>query len=467
MRRIRENKTENNNKKKNAVDMLHGSLWDKIILFALPFMATSVMQQLFNATDTAVVGRFASSQAMAAVGANASLIALIVGLFTGLSMGTNVTVARLIGQGRDGRIRDAVVTSMTIAILSGMLLIIIGFLVSRPMLTLMGTPENVLEQAVLYLRIYMLGMPFLMIYNFGSAVLRSKGDSKRPLYCLLASGLFNVVLNMVFVIVFHWGVAGVAIATDISSGISAALVLVILSREEARFRVTLRGLYLRKDPLKEILRIGVPAGLQGMVFSFSNIILQSAINSFGSDAMAGSAAAQNLEFIAYFVINAFVQAAVTFTSQNYGAGDMKRCNEVYRWCMLFGVGSSFIVDMSFALLRYQLIGLFATEPEVIRFAVIRVLTVCFFNFVANSYEITSGALRGLGYSILPTILTVIGSCVFRIFWVFTVFRAMGSFRSLIAVYPISWVFTGAMVIIAYVIVRHRLKKDLPAVDKES
>ena len=458
MSRNKENKKE----RKNAVDMLHGSLWDKIVLFALPFMATSVLQQLFNATDTAVVGRFASSQAMAAVGSNASLIALILGLFLGMSMGTNVIVARLIGQGRDGRIHDAVVTSMVLAIISGFLLIGIGFAVSRPVLTLMGTPDNVLEQAVLYLRLYMLGMPFLMIYNFGSAVLRSKGDSKRPLYCLLGSGIFNVALNMLFVIVFHWGVAGVAIATDIASGISAVLILVILAREEDRFRVSLMRLYLRKEPLLEILRIGVPAGLQGMVFSFSNIILQSAINSFGSDAVAGSAAAQNLEFIAYFVINAFVQAAVTFTSQNYGAGDMKRCNEVFRWCMLFGVGCALAVDICFALLRYQLIGLFATEPEVIRYAVLRVLSVCLFNFLANSYEITSGVLRGLGYSILPTVLTVIGSCVFRIIWVFTLFRAVGSFQSLIIVYPVSWIFTGTMVIIAYVIVRHRMQKQASA-----
>lgn len=443
----------------NAIDMMHGSLWDKIIKFALPFMATSVLQQMFNATDTAVVGRFASSQAMAAVGSNASVIALIVGLFTGMAMGTNVVVARLIGQGRDGRIHDAVVTSMTTALISGGVLIVIGTLVSRPLLTLMGTPENVIEQAVLYLRLYMLGMPLLMVYNFGSAVLRSKGDSKRPLYCLLVSGVFNVALNMLFVIVFHWGVAGVAIATDIASGISAMFILIILAREEDRFRVSLRHLYLRREPLKEILRIGIPAGLQGMVFSFSNIILQSAINSFGSDAVAGSAAAQNCEFVAYFVLNSFVQAAVTFTSQNYGAGDLKRCREVYRWCMLFGICSTLIVDVSFALLRYQIIGLFATEPEVIRYGVIRLLSVCLFNFIANSYEISSGALRGLGYSILPTVLIVIGSCLFRIVWVFTLFREVGTFQSLVIVYPISWAFTGTMVVIAYIVVRRKLQRQ--------
>ncbi len=449
---------------KNSIDMLSGSLWNKIILFALPFMATNVMQQLFNATDTAVVGRFASSQAMAAVGSNASLIALIVGLFTGMAMGTNVVVARLIGQGRDSRVHDAVVTSMTIAIVSGCFLVVVGNLVARPMLSLMGTPENIIDQAVLYLRLYMLGTPFLMVYNFGSAVLRSKGDSKRPLYCLLASGLFNVALNLLFVIVFHMGVAGVAIATGIASGISAGLILFMLHREEPRFQVSLRRLYVRRGPLKEILRIGVPAGVQGMVFSFSNIILQSAINSFGSDAVAGSAAAQNCEFMAYFVLNAFVQASVTFTSQNYGAGNLQRCREVYKWAMLFGVCSTLIVDVSFMLLRYQILGIFATEPEVIGYGVMRVLMVCLFNFVANSYEITGGALRGMGYSMLPTILTIIGSCLFRIGWVFLVFPHFGTFQSLIIVYPISWAFTGTMVVIAYAVVMHRMKKG--SVDKQ-
>ncbi len=455
----KDKKLNKKSKPSNAIDMLEGSLWNKIIWFALPFMATSVLQQLFNATDTAVVGRFASSQAMAAVGSNASVIALMVGLFTGMAMGTNVAVARLIGQGRSGRIHDAVVTSMVTAILSGLLLVVIGNLAARPLLELMATPENVIDQAVLYLRLFMLGTPFLMIYNFGSAILRSKGDSKRPMFCLMGSGVFNVALNMLFVIVFHWGVAGVAIATDISNFVSATLILIILAREEERFRFSLLRPYIRKEPLLEILRIGVPAGLQGMVFSFSNIILQSAINGFGSDAVAGSAAAQNCEFIAYFVLNSFTQAAVTFTSQNYGAGNLQRCREVFRWCMLFGICSTLIVDISFALLRYQIIGLFATEPEVVAYGVLRLLTVCLFNFLANSYEITSGALRGMGYSVLPTILVVFGSCVFRIIWVFTIFRQIGSFQSLIIVYPISWAFTGTMVLIAYAVVWRKFKSS--------
>ena len=444
---------------RHAIDMLHGSLWDKIILFALPFMASSVLQQLFNATDTAVVGRFASSQAMAAVGSNASVIALIIGLFTGMAMGTNVVVARRIGQGRDQDIHDAAVTSMALAILGGFFLIIVGAVVSRPLLMLMGTPDDVLEQAVLYLRLFMLGMPFNMVYNFGSAVLRSKGDSRRPLYALMVSGIFNVALNLLFVIVFRWGVAGVAIATGLANVVSATIILILLSREEERFRVTLRGLYIRKTPLLDILRIGIPAGLQGMVFSFSNIILQSAINSFGSAAVAGSAAAQNFEFISYFIINSFTQAAVTFTSQNYGAGDLKRCREVFKWAILFGTGISMCADVAFVLCRYQLIGFFAADPEVIHYAVTRMTTVLLFGWIANSYEVVGGALRGLGYSMLPTILAIIGSCLFRIAWVFTLFRQTGTFESLIIVYPVTWALTGTMMVTAYLIVRRRLARQ--------
>ena len=447
---------------KNAIDMLSGSLWDKIIFFSLPFMASSVLQQLFNATDTAVVGRFASSQAMAAVGANTSVIALIVGLFTGMAMGTNVLVARLIGQGQNRPIRDACATAICIALIGGGVLIIVGNLLAKPILGVMGTPENVIDKAVLYLRIYMLGVPFMLIYNFGSAILRSKGDSKRPLYALLGSGIFNVALNMLFVIVFRWDVAGVAIATGISNMVSASIVLILLAREDFRFRVNLNKLYMRKKPLKEILRIGVPAGVQGMVFSFSNVILQSAINGFGSDGVAGSAAAQNFEFISYFVINSFTQAAVTFTSQNYGAGNMKRCGEVFKWSMLFGVCASMIVDVGFVLMRYQLAGIFATEAEVIGYATTRMVMVCLFGWVANSYEVVGGALRGLGYSILPTIITLIGSCLFRIAWVFVVFPQYRTFESLVIVYPVTWALTGIMMVTAYIIVRYKIKRKINA-----
>lgn len=439
--------------------MLHGPLWSRIIIFALPFMASSVLQQLFNAADIAIVGRFASSQAMAAVGSNTSVIALIIGLFTGMAVGTNVIVARLIGQGRRKDIHDAAATSMSVAILGGIALIGLGNLVARPLLEAMGTPENVLDQAVLYLRLYMLGIPFLLIYNFGSAILRSKGDSRRPLYALMASGVVNVALNMLFVIVFHLGVVGVAVATGIANMISSGAVLFMLSREENRFRVRLKQLYIRKKPLMEILRIGIPAGVQGMMFSFSNIILQSAINGFGSDAVAGSAAAQNFEFVSYFVINAFGQAAVTFTSQNFGAGNLKRTGEVFKWCLLFGFIASLFVDVVFVIFRYQFIGLFATEQAVIDYAVTRMIMVCLFGWIANSYEIVGGSIRGLRYAMVPTVISLIGSCLFRIAWVFLLFPGIGTFESLVIVYPVTWTLTGMMMMTAYLIIRRKLNRN--------
>ena len=445
---------------RNSIDMLHGPLWSRIIIFALPFMASSVLQQLFNAADIAIVGRFASSQAMAAVGSNTSVIALIVGLFTGMAVGTNVIVARLIGQGRSKDIHDAANTSMSIAIIGGLALIGIGNLVARPLLEVMGTPENVLDQAVLYLRLYTLGIPFALMYNFGSAILRSKGDSRRPLYALMASGVFNVALNMLFVIVFHLGVVGVAVATCIANMISAGAILFMLSREENRFRVRLGKLYIRKKPLMEILRIGIPAGVQGMMFSFSNIILQSAINGFGSDGVAGSAAAQNFEFVSYFVINAFGQAAVTFTSQNFGAGNLQRTKEVFKWCLLFGVIASMFVDVMFALFRYEFIGLFATETGVIEYGVTRMVMVCLFGWIANSYEVVGGSIRGLGYAMVPTVISLIGSCLFRIGWVFLLFPKMGSFESLVIVYPVTWTLTGMMMMTAYVVIRRKLTKKM-------
>ena len=451
--------SEKEKKNKNSIDMLQGPLRGKIVLFALPFMATSVLQQLFNATDIAIVGRFASSQDMAAVGSNTSVITLVVGLFVGMSVGTNVLVARLIGRGKNEDIREAVTTAMTLAVMGGFILIGVGNLVARPLLEAMGTPEDVLGKAVIYLRLYMLGSPFALFYNFGSAVLRSKGDSKRPLCALMASGVFNIAFNMLFVIVFKWGVAGVAIATDIANLISASVIMVILAKEEEPFRFRLNRIFIRKRHLKEILRIGVPAGVQGMVFSLSNVILQSAINGFGSQAVAGSAAAQNFEFISYFVINSFTQAAVTFSSQNYGAGNLKRCVEVLKWALLFGVCATAIVDISFALFRYQLAGLFATEDQVIAFATTRLSMVCLFGWIACSYEIVGGALRGIGYSMVPTIITIIGSCLFRIAWVFMLFPDLGTFESLIIVYPVTWSLTGMMMVTAYLIIWRRLKKQ--------
>ena len=332
---------------KKSIDMTSGALWNKILLFALPLAASSILQQLFNSVDTAVVGRFASSQALAAVGSNSSLISLMINLFIGISLGSNVVIARNIGEKSEKNIHAAIHTAILVAIISGFFVMIAGQFIATPVLLLMGTPEDVIDLAVLYLRIYLLGMPFIMLYDFGSSILRSTGDSRRPLYCLIVAGVINTLLNLVLVIVFRLGVSGVAIATVISNIVSSSMVIYILTHESEPIKLELRQLKISVKELKKILVIGIPAGLQGMMFSIANVCIQSTINSFGSSAVAGSAAALNYEFFAYFLVNAFAQAAVTFTSQNYGAGEEKRIHKVLFKCqglvisvgLIFGVGA--------------------------------------------------------------------------------------------------------------------------------
>ncbi len=441
--------------KKSQVDMLNGPLAGKIILFALPLAASSVLQQLFNAADLAVVGRFSSSQAMAAVGSNASVISLMISLFLGLSVGANVLIASMIGEGRREKISEAVHTVISVAIAAGLLLLVIGILLAKPILTMMGAPSEVMNLAVLYLRIYFMGMPFMMIYNFGSAILRSKGDSRHPLYFLTIAGILNVILNVIFVAGFHLHVIGVALATVLSNGVSATLTLRFLMADEEPFKLRFSKLSIKKPLLMTILRVGVPAGLQGTIFSISNVVIQSAVNSFGSAAIAGSTAAQNFEFITYCVTNSFVQAAITFTSQNYAAGKKDRCKRIFFQALGLGFLCAETVNLAMILSRHSLILLFTTDPDVIAYAMIRVMIVGAFNALIGSYEVTGGCLRGMGYAILPTIITVFGSCIFRLIWIFTFFQINRSFENLIVVYPISWVITGSAMIISYFIVRRK------------
>ena len=398
--------------------MTHGSLWNKLLLFALPLAASSILQQLFNSVDTAVVGRFASSRALAAVGSNSSLIALMINLFIGISLGSNVIISRYIGQ----------------------------------------KAEDVLDLAVLYLRIYFLGMPFIMLYDFSSSILRSIGDSRRPLYALIAAGIINTGLNLILVIVFHLGVSGVAIATVVSNIVSSGILFYILLHEQEPIRVSLSGLSIDWGELKKILIIGVPAGLQGMVFSLANVCIQSMINSFGSNAIAGSAAALNFEFFAYFMVNAFAQTTVTFTSQNYGAGDFQRCKKVYRLCMIFSVIFCGLLSGIFVLGRDFFLRLYTTDPNVLTFAVQRLLIVTTLELLTSTYEISGGAMRGFGHSLTPALITVVGSCVLRLIWINTVCRAVHEFWVVMIIYPISWVLTGTVMIMAYLLLRRKLMR---------
>lgn len=443
---------------RKKMDMLSGSIADKILFFALPLAASSILQQLFNSADVAVVGHFASepAAATAAVGCNGPVINLIINLFVGVSVGANVVVSAFIGARNTEKVGKAVHTAMTVAAASGIFLLFLCLAVAEPILTAMNTPEAVLPYAVEYLRIYALGMPFIMLYNFGAAILRSVGDTKRPLYCLVLSGIINCLLNLFFVIVLHLDVAGVAIATVLSNVVSSVMVIIFLIRERSEIRLDIRRLGISKGELKRILSIGLPAGLQSMVFSLSNVIIQSVLNGFGTSAVAGSAVALNFDNFSYFVVSAFTQATVTFTSQNFGAGNYGRCRRIFRISMMLSLLFSALLSWTFLLGRGIFTPLFSSEPEVLEYAEQRMMIILSLYFLVSTYEISGAALRGLGHSLLPALLTVFGTCVFRLFWAYTICRIYHRFDVLMSVYPISWMITGTAVLIAYAIVRKKV-----------
>lgn len=443
---------------KNKMDMTHGTLWNKILIFALPLAASSILQQLFNSVDTAVVGRFASSQALAAVGSNGSLISLLINLFIGISLGSNVVIAHYIGQGAQKNIQAAIHTAIVVALVSGFFVMILGQFIARPVLLLMGTPEDVIDLAVLYLRIYLLGMPFIMLYDFGSSILRSTGDSKRPLYSLIVAGVINTLLNLVLVIGFKLSVSGVAIATVISNVVSSGIVIYFLTQESEPIKLDLKKLAVSTTELKKILKIGVPAGLQGMMFSIANVCIQSTINSFGSDAIAGSAAALNYEFFSYFMVNAFAQTTVTFTSQNYGAGEYDRCKKIFGIGMMFSLISCGLLSAVFVIGRGFFLGLYSTDANVLVYAKQRICIATTLELLTSIYEISAGAMRGLGHSMTPAVITFMGSCVLRLIWISTACKMVHEFWVLMIIYPISWIITGIAMMIAYGMLKHRIFK---------
>lgn len=434
---------------KNEIDMLHGPLFMKMIMFTLPLAASSILQQLFNSVDVAVMGRFASSQALAAVGSNAPVISLHINLFMGVSMGANVIISNHIGQNDRRSIRDAISTVGLVAIVSGLLMMVVGILVARPILTMMDTPADVLDMAVTYLRIFFLGIPFFMIFDFGSAILRSMGDTRRPLYILVAAGIVNTFLNLVFVIIFHMGVAGVAIATSIANAVSAALIIYLLLHEKEPYRLRPKKLYIEWKELKRMLQIGVPAGLQGMVFSVSNVLLQASINGYGSDAIAGSAAAVNFEYYCYFIIGAFNGAAISFTGQNYGAGLNHRVKRIFAICLFMGFVGCAALNWFFIWQEDFFLRLFTDSPAVIAFGKTRMHIALAWQSIAAFYEISGSVLRGMGKSIEPTLITVFGTCLLRIVWIYTIMPGWRGFDHLITVYPVSWAITAVMMLGLY------------------
>lgn len=448
--------------KSYEIDMCNGPLFPKILAFSIPLMLSGILQLLFNAADMVVVGRFAGSTALAAVGANAALINLLTNLFIGFSIGANVMVARYYGAGKERDMSETVHSAILLSLLCGGILLVVGILVAPQILIVMGTPADVLGQAVLYIRIYFAGIPALLLYNFGSSILRAVGDTKRPLYYLLAAGVINVFLNLIFVIGFRLGVAGVALATVISQCVSALLVLRCMMRMEGGCWVELSKLRINREKMLQIMRIGFPAGLQGTVFSLSNVLIQSSVNSFGSVAVAGNTAGQNIEGFIYMAMNTFHQTALSFSSQNYGAGNYKRIGKVFLECL----GLVTFVGLSLGLSAYffgsQLLGIYSSDPQVIEVGLLRMSVICTMYCLCGIMDVCVGELRGIGCSVLPMAVSVLGVCAFRVFWIFTVFQQHRSLWTLYISYPVSWVLTAAVDMVCFVLVRRKQKAMMDA-----
>ena len=449
--------------KKYEIDMCNGPLLGKIMIFYVPLMLSGILQLLFNAADIVVVGRFAGNEALAAVGSTGSLTNLIVNLFIGLSVGANVLVARYYGAGQNSELKEMVQTAVATAVAGGVILIFLGFFLSRPALNWMGTPEDVISHSVLYMRIYFAGMPFMMVYNFGSAVLRAVGDTRRPLYYLLIAGVVNVLLNLVFVIVFSMGVAGVAAATVASQAISAALVIRCLILTDSPYRLELKGIRISGNKLVRMIQIGVPAGMQGALFSISNVLIQSSVNSFGSVAMAGNTAGSNIEGFIYTAMNAFHQAAISFSGQNYGARKYRRIKRVLLICELLVMVVGGLMGSLAYLFAGTLLRIYTTDPQVIQYGILRLGIICVPYFLCGMMDTAVGALRGMGYAIMPMLVSLTGACLMRVVWIYTIFQHYRTLKCLYISYPISWGLTFAVHMICFVIVYRQLLKRDPGI----
>lgn len=443
--------------KSYEMDMASGPLLKKILIFSVPLMLSGILQLLFNAADIIVVGQFTGSSALAAVGSTSSLINLFVNVFIGFSIGANVLVAQYFGARDEKNVHETVHTSILLAIICGLILIVAGISLAPPMLELMDTPDEVLGQAVLYMRIYFVGMPATLVYNFGAAILRAVGDTRRPLYYLFVAGCVNVVLNLFFVVVCGRGVDGVAIATVISQVISAALIVRCLVKSDGMYRLNLSMLKLHRQKVIQIARIGLPAGFQGAIFSISNVLIQSSVNSFGSIAMAGNTAASNIEGFIYTCMNAVYQTSLSFTSQNLGAGKIKRISRILVECLVV----VFLVGAVMGFLAYtfgaELLRIYSTDPEVIENGLHRMRVICQTYYLCGMMDVTVGALRGLGYSVMPMLVSLAGVCGVRIVWIFTAFVWSRSLFTLYISYPISWGATFVIHLICFAVVYRKLK----------
>ena len=439
------------------MDMTEGPLTTKIIKFTIPVMLSGILQLLFNTADVIVVGRFTGKTALAAVGSTGSLINLLVSLFMGLSIGTNVLVARYQGAKDDKSVSETVHTSVALGIIGGFILLVIGIIATRPLLEMMSTPEDVIDQSTLYMRILFLGMPLNLILNFGAAILRAIGDTKRPLYYLTIAGVINVILNILLVTVFSLGVAGVAIATVISEGVSCGLILLCLKHETGAIRLHLNKIRITTEKCIDIMKIGLPAGLQGCIFSISNVLIQSSVNSFGSTVMAGNTAASNIEGFVYVSMNSLHQTCISFTSQNFGAGKFKRIKMVLINCLIIVTITGLVLGNSAYFFGKFLLSAYNNETEVISYGLIRLSIISTMYFLCGLMDVMVGAMRGIGYSILPMIVSLVGACGLRIVWIYTVFVKFRTLDILFISYPVTWTITFLSHLVCYYIVTRKYK----------
>ncbi|WP_419568446.1 MATE family efflux transporter [Ruminococcus sp.] len=442
--------------KKQKLDMLNGSIWNKLPVFALPIAATGILEQLFNASDIAIVGNFAQTDktaAVAAVGANSPIIGLILNLFIGIALGANVVIANAIGRDDRQTVQKAVHTSMVVSVIGGVLVAIIGELIAEPLLTVLNVPDDVLELALLYLRIYFLGMPVILLYNFEAAIFRSIGETKMPLIALTLSGILNVLLNLFFVIVLKMSVNGVATATVLANVVSAGILYIKLVKSDKYIKVEFKKLRIDGKVFAKIMQIGLPAGIQSAVFAVANIVIQGAINSLGTVVIAASSAAFNIEIIAYNVMNSFSQACTTFVGQNFGANKIDRCKKTLFLCLIEDAIASGTAILIVLITGKFLLSIFNNNPEVIEIGYTRLVIIFIAYIFSMLYEVMSGYLRGFGFSLVPAILTTVGVCVLRIIWINTVLPANRTFVTIMTAYPVSLATTAVLIFIALIIYR--------------
>jgi len=439
--------------------MCNGPILSKVLVYAFPLMLSGVLQLLFNAADVIIVGRFAGSQSLAAVGSTTALINLLVNIFLGLSVGVNVLVAQYYGAKKEQDVNETIHTAITVSLVCGVFLIFVGLAASRPLLEWMGTPADVIEKSTIYMQIYFAGMPVIMLYNFGSAVLRAIGDTKRPLYFLTVAGVVNVVMNIFFVTQLHMDVAGVALATVLSQVISAGLVVRCLMKSDGCLKLELKKLKIDMFKLKRIVKVGLPAGMQGAIFSVSNVLIQSSVNSFGSIAMAGNTASSNIEGFIYIAMNSLYQTNLSFTSQNYGGGKYSRLNRITLTCLGVVVAVGLTLGLSAYAAGDFLLGIYSSDPEVVQYGLKRLAVFGGTYFIGGMMDVMVGAIRGIGYSVLPMCVSLIGVCAMRILWIYTIFQWHRSLQTLYISYPITWIITVTVHIICFIKIRKKLPKE--------